>query len=202
MTLPSLPSHAPLAASSRLSAAAARLAASPAAETAVLAALGVSAALLTLFVDLDVHVPGHAILRCVVPLALGLALVPRRFAGTMMGTAALAAVLVGGTGGGAPGWGSATSLVLTGPILDFAVRRARSGRAVYVALVAGGTAANLTAFAVRLAAKVWTLDGGSPLALWWQRALVTYTLCGVAAGLVSAVLWFRFGARGDGGAAR
>ena len=196
LSLPSLPPNASLADSSRLRAVAGRLGASPWAETSVLAFLGVSAAMLTLEVDLDLHIPGHAILRCIVPIALGLALVPRKFAGTVMGGAALATVLAHGAGA-APGWGSATSLVLTGPILDLAARRARTGRSVYVALIAGGAVSNVLAFAVRLVAKVLTPGGGGgPLATWWPRASGTYLLCGVAAGLVSAVLWFRFGARG------
>lgn len=152
--------------------------------------------------DLDLRLPGHAILRAVVPLALGLALVPRRGAGSVMGGAALLTVLAHGVDGGAPGWGAAASLALTGPILDFAARSARSGRAVYVALVAGGFVANAVAFAIRLGAKVVLHDGGSPLAVWWPRASVTYSLCGIAAGLVSAVLWFRFGSRGADDAAR
>ena len=40
---------------------------------------------------LGLRVPGHAILKCVFPLALGFALVPRGFAGSVMGSAALAA---------------------------------------------------------------------------------------------------------------
>src|SRR6185436_5819465 len=127
-------------------------------------------------VDLDLHVPGHSILRSVIPLALGLALVPRKFAGSVMGCAALATVLLQGLSRGAPGWGSATSLVLTGPVLDLAVRHARSGRSVYLALVVGGTAANLAAFAVRLGAKLFFHDGSRPLAAWWPEAIVTYAL--------------------------
>jgi hypothetical protein len=192
----SLPLHEPLAASSRVSGVAEPLRSAPLAEAGLLSLLGVGAALLTMNVDLDLKIPGHAILRCVLPIALGLALVPRRGAGSVMGCAALVAMLVQGFGRGAPGWGSATSVVLTGPLLDLAVRRARTGRGVYLALVTGGTAANLAAFAVRLGAKVLSHDGGRPLASWWPEAILTYTLCGVAAGALSAGVWFRFGARG------
>lgn len=197
----SLPLQDSLARWSRLRAAAASLGAAPLAQNAILVGCGAGAALLTLLVDLDVHLPGHAILRCVAPLALGLAIVPRRFAGSVMGGAALATVLLGGLASGAPGWGSATSLVLTGPILDFLSARARSGRALYAALALGGLVANLVAFSVRLGAKVVLHDGGNPLATWWPRAIVTYSLCGLAAGLVSAVLWFRFGGPSRAGAA-
>jgi hypothetical protein len=201
VNFPALPRSESLAASSRLSAAAVRLSGVPAAEAALLAALGVASALLTTMVDLDLHLPGHSILRCVLPVALGLALVPRRFAGSVMGCAALATVLVQGVGGG-PGWGAATSLVLTGPILDFAATRARSGRSVYAAFVAAGAAANLAAFGVRLGAKLVLHDGGRPVAAWWPEAIVTYALCGAFAGIVSAALWFRLGSKPNGGDAR
>lgn len=192
MNLPALPRHAPLAASSRVAIAADRIGGSPLAAISVLALLGTAAAILTTAVDLDLRIPGHAILKCVFPLALGFALVPRGFAGCVMGTAALAALAVQGQVRGAQGFGAATSLVLTGPLLDLAVRRARSGRSVYLAFVAGGALANLAAFAVRLGAKVILHDGTRPLASWWPEAILTYALCGVIAGLVSAAVWFRF----------
>ena len=192
-----LPIHGAMAAASRLEGAAGAIRAAPWAEASVLVLLGAAAAFLTLNVDLDLRVPGHAILRCVLPFSLGLALVPRSGAGTVMGSAALAALLVQGIDKGAPGWGSATSLVLAGPALDLAARSARSGRGVYLALILGGTAANLAAFAVRLGAKVLAPGGNRPLASWWPEAILTYTLCGVAAGALSAAVWFRFRSPGD-----
>jgi ABC-type Co2+ transport system permease subunit len=186
------PLNAPLAASSRVGIAAERLGSSPLASVVLLALLGAGAAVLAQRVDLPVRVPGHAILLGVLPFALGLALVPRSFAGCVMGSGALAALLADGSLRGGPGWGAATSLLLTGPILDLAVRRARSGRAVYLAFLAGGALANLAAFAVRLGAKLLLHDGTRPLASWWPEAILTYTLCGVIAGLVSAAVWFRF----------
>ena len=72
MSLPSLAVHPSLASASRARAVASRLGASPIVAPAVLLALGVLASYLTLTVDLDLHIPGHSILRAVVPLPVGL----------------------------------------------------------------------------------------------------------------------------------
>ena len=69
-----LPLLEPLAASSRLSGASVSIRALSWAEPTVLVFLGFAAAVLTLNLDLDVRLPGHAILRSVFPFALGLAL--------------------------------------------------------------------------------------------------------------------------------
>jgi len=193
----------PLAASTRLAGAAARIGASPLAEAAVLLSLGALSSVLTMAVDFDLRVPGHAILRAVFPLALGLALVPRRNAGFVAGLGALGGVFLAGGRGAPLGAGAMASLVLTGPLLDLAVRRARSGRGVYLGLVLGGVGANLLAFGARLAVKMAGEPGKRPLATWWPEALVTYALCGAVAGLVGAAVWFRFRERegGSGGGA-
>lgn len=182
------------AAATRLPWIAVRLGASPVAAHATLVLLGVSAALLTLLVDLDLKTPGHAILRCVVPFALGMAVAPRRGAGTIMAGAAAATAVVYGGFAEPRGFGSMTSLLLAGPFLGIALRRAGGGRGVYVAITLAGLAANLCAFGVRFAAKAVGGDGGGPLATWWPRALPSYAICGAAAGLISAALWFRYGA--------
>ena len=157
-------------------------------EFVVLLVAGVAAAA-THLIDLGVRVPGHAILLAVFPFSLGFALVPRRLAGTVMSTSALAATLALNPGSGS---GATASLAATGVVLDFAVARAKTGRGVYVALVLGGLAANAFAFAVRLATRLVFHDANRPFADWWPRAIVGYTVCGAAAGLVGAVVWFRF----------
>lgn len=145
---------------------------------------------------LNLGIPGHNILRVVFPMALGLAMVPRRGAATIMGlsgSAGAAAMLLGGAR--AFGSGAATSLILTGFFLDLALVKARGGPSVYVRLVLAGLAANLTAFLVRGGGKAAGLGfEGLPLELWWRSAVVTYPLCGAAAGLLSAAVWFRFAA--------
>jgi len=166
-------------------------------EFAVLLALGGGAAALATYVRLGIGVPGHAILHVVAPLALALAVVPRRNAGAVAGVGALGgALLMGGWGLGV---GALTSLSLTGPVLDVAVRRARTGRGVYLGLILGGLASNWIAFIARLVPKLLGETGRLPVAEWWPRAIVSYTICGAVAGLVSAALWFKF--RGSGATA-
>jgi hypothetical protein len=63
-------------------------------EVAVLVLLGATAAAATALLDLPLRIPGHAILRLVFPMALGLALVPRRLSGSFMGVSALASLLL------------------------------------------------------------------------------------------------------------
>jgi hypothetical protein len=156
--------------------------------------IGVVSALATAFIHLRLRVPGHAILRAVFPMALGMALVPRRAAGSIMGasaaTTALGIYLAGLT---QIGTGAATSLCLTGPMLDLVLARARSGWKLYLGFILAGLASNLVAFAVHFGEKLLGLEhsGGRPLALWWPQAIVSYAMCGAIAGLVSALVWFQ-----------
>ncbi len=166
-----------------------------AAELAVLVTAGVAAALMSGYVKLNLGISGHNIIRVVFPMALGLALVPRRGAASIMGSSALAsAALFSMVGAPALGAGAMTSLILTGFFLDFALAGARSGRSVYLRLMLAGAAANLVAMLVRGGMKL--LAGGQlqglPLAVWFSKAIVTYPLCGAVAGLISAAVWFRF----------
>ena len=181
-----------LAAATRMPGAAALLADRPAAALALLAALGTGAALLTAGVDLDLRVPGHSILKGVLPLALGLALVPGRYSGSVMGVAAFGAVLAQGPIRGGNGWGATASLVLLGPILDALLRGAGGPRSVHLRFLVAGLLANLSAFGVRLGAKLVFHDGGRPLAAWWPEAIVTYALCGLLAGALASALCFRY----------
>jgi hypothetical protein len=165
-----------------------------AAELALLCLLGISAALLSAFVRLRLGISGHNIIRVIFPMALGLAMVPRRGAATVMaasGTAAAGILMLFGTRG--IGAGAVTSLALTGLLLDVALLGARSGGSVYVRLTLAGTAANLLAFLMRGGAKLFLAGHleGIPWALWWPKALITYPICGALAGLISAAVWFR-----------
>ena len=92
----------------------------------LLASLQVSAVVAAVsasYLELLRQVPGHAILRSVLPMALGLACVPRRGAGCVMGGTALGTATCLGLFGHGPGVGNLTSLALTGPLLDLALRR-------------------------------------------------------------------------------
>lgn len=166
-----------------------------AAEFAVLFVLGIAAAVLSSMLKLNLGVPGHNIVRVIFPMALGLALVPRRGSGSVMGLGGLvgaAGFSMGGVAG--LGAGAATSLVLTGFFLDAALLGARPGKSVYLRLTMAGLAANLAAFLIKFAEKSFFVGGleGGPLAVWWPKAIVTYSVCGLAAGLLSAMVWFRF----------
>ncbi len=161
---------------------------------------GAAAAAASAFLDYRLRIPGHAIIRCVFPMAMGLAFAPRRLAGMVMASGALGSTLaMSATGVGGLGAGATTSLLLTGPLLDFALWRARSGWRLYLGFAAAGLLSNLGALIVRGATKfVGVSRGGSrPFAEWWMQASVTYVLCGLIAGLVSAAIWFRFASRDD-----
>jgi ABC-type Co2+ transport system permease subunit len=166
-------------------------------ELAALTSLGLCAALSSALLDFNLRIPGHAILRAIVPMSFGLALVPRRHAGSVMTATALLGVLglraLGESHGGS---GALTSLLLTGPMLDLASRRARPGWRLYLAFSLAGLASNLAALTVRAATKAlgWERAGGRPLLEWWSQAAGTYAACGLAAGLLSALLWFHLAA--------
>jgi hypothetical protein len=166
-------------------------------EILLLLGTGALAALTSAFLDLGLRIPGHAIVRAVFPMAFGLAFVPRQLGGSVMGVGALATVVALRVGGSAAlGVGALTSLLLTGPMLDLALWRAQRGWRLYLGFVLAGVASNLAAMAVRGGVKMGGLDSihGRPLAEWLPVATGTYALCGALAGLISALVWFRFSA--------
>ncbi len=158
---------------------------------------GVAATLATVFLDFGLRIPGHAILRAVLPMAFGLAVVPRRMAGTVMGVGAVTSALTVQVGGwGSLGFGALTSLSLLGPLLDVALWRAVRGWRLYVGFALAGLGSSMVALAVRGGAKLVGMErlGTRGFAEWWPQAVVTYAICGLLAGLVSALLCFRFSA--------
>ena len=169
-------------------------------DVTLLLFMGAVSALVTSFVDLGLGIPGHAVVRSVLPMALGLALAPRRHAGLVMGTGAfgtIAALRVFGVGAGI---GAVTSLLMIGPCLDLALRQARKGWQIYAGLALAGLAANLVAFGVRAFPKLLDFEVGiRNFATWWPRAVVTYPMSGLVAGALSAAIWFSL-ARRSGGA--
>lgn len=164
-------------------------------EVATLVTVGAAAGLLTAFVHLGLHVPGHHILFAVFPMALGFALVPRRHAGLLMALSALGCMGgLGLAGVGVGGIGAMTSLLATGPLLDVALRWGRGGPRLYAAFVCAGAASNALAFLVRgtaMAVAVQGFTGARAFGGWWPEALATYAAAGVVAGLLSAGAWFR-----------
>jgi hypothetical protein len=96
------------------------------------------------------------------------------------------------------GMGAVTSLTLTGPLLDAALWRARRGWRLHLGFAMAGLTANMAALAVRAGAKLIGVDHAvaRPLAVWLPEAVVTYAICGIMAGLISAVVWFEFSSKG------
>lgn len=181
-----------------------------AAEIAVLLACGALAAVAVSMLHISLRMPGHAILRAVIPMAAGLALVPRRSAGmvmaagVMVATAALRVANLGEIQSAA-----LVSLLALGPMLDVALTGAPLGWKLYARFAAAGAGANLMAFLVRLGLAMMMrrggggggngmgsglggqLGGGHDFLSFWPLALVSFVLCGSVAGLVSAAFWFR-----------
>ena len=119
-------------------------------ELGILFGLGAIAAAATVLLDLRLRLPGHAILRATLPMALGLAMVPRRYAGISMSCGALVTLLLlAAAGNRLPGGGATTSLLLTGPLLDCALQRAREGWQIYAGFAIAGLASNGCAFLLR-----------------------------------------------------
>jgi hypothetical protein len=162
-------------------------------EVVLLLLCGASAAAALAFVRLSLGIPGHAIVLSALPMALGVALAPRRLAGSVMSLGAITtAVLLTQAGGVRFGSGAFASLVLLGPMMDLALRRARRGWRVYAALVVAGVVTNVLALASRGVPKLlgFDLPGQRPFDSWWLQASLTYTLSGVVAGLLGALCWF------------
>ncbi len=161
---------------------------------------GFLAAVSAHFLDFNVKIPGHAILRTIIPITLGIALVPRRISGSLIGISASAGtLLIGLTGAEGIGVGATTSMLLAGPILDAALWTSASGKSIVLRCAIAGLLINLVAFAVRGQAKLAGLDSATakPLKMWFSGALVSYILCGVIAGLICGLLWFRWNFAGE-----
>jgi len=164
-------------------------------ELALLVVLGVGSAVASAAVRLGLGIPGHNILRVVLPLALGMALVPRRGSASIMN---LSGVAGGGViwlaGARGMGTGAMTSLGLTGFLMDLALIGARSGRSIYVRLALAGLASNGLAFLAKAGSKLYlgASGGDRPLTTWLAEAAITYPVCGILAGLIGAAACFRF----------
>lgn len=164
------------------------------AELLLLVLCGSAAAFVIGYVRLGLRIPGHVIVLAAVPMTLGLALAPRRMAGSVMSAGAFGtASLLAAFGGARYGGGSFVSLCLLGPMMDVALAGTRRAWRLYLGLTLAGIATNLLALASRTGGKLLGLDlpGARPFATWWSQALVTYTVSGAVAGLLAAFVWFR-----------
>lgn len=175
-------------------------------ETATLLGAGALASMLVNLLRLRLGIPGSSIVFATFPLALGFALVPRSGAGLVMagGVAAMNVALWLG-GFRLDGIGAQTSLLLTGPLLDLALRWSRGGWRLYAAFIAACAGSNALAFLVRASARAMGMaghrggggggggggSGGGSLYPWLPVAVWTYAAAGVIAGLISAAAWFQ-----------
>lgn len=171
--------------------------AAPAADWMLLMVFGAFAAICSACLDIGLQrIPGHAILRVVFPLAVGLAIVPRHQAGTVMAGSAFVTSLVlwlSGIRSEALGIGALTSLLTIGPLLDLTLQKANNGWKQYAAFAVAGLGSNLLALLVRGAAKATGFEaaGRRPLGEWLAQAAWTYAACGLLAGILSAPILFR-----------
>jgi hypothetical protein len=162
-------------------------------EMMLLFLCGIAAAVSSGLLHHGLRLPGSSIVFSLIPMALGLALAPRRNAGFIMGSGALsAAAIFNLTGLTHYGAGAFISLCLVGPIMDFALSNARNGWRLYSGLILAGIVTNMLALTSRSITKLLGFDVGGmrPFGGWWAQSLITYTLCGAVAGLITAVCFF------------
>jgi hypothetical protein len=171
------------------------------AELSCLIACGALAVIaIGVFQQLRLPMPGNAILRGALPMALGLALVPRRSAGIIE---SIGACLTAGTmtwlGIGRFPHAAVLSIVALGPVLDFTLAKSGRGWRLYARFIAAGAVANLLAYVLKAVAFQWGLatgSGGNFAAFGWM-SLASFLFFGSAAGLVSALICFRMRAPDD-----
>lgn len=167
-------------------------------ELAILLCYGVLAALAVAWVRLPVRLPGHAILYAVLPMAAGLAIVPRHGSGCLMSIGAVAGALIAQAlpfGGLQPA--ALVGVLALGPAIDLAQRSNATGWHIHARFALAGLAANVLSWGARYGLAMAGIAGGSRgggqgFLSFWPLALLTFALCGAMAGLLSAAIWFRF----------
>lgn len=175
------------------------LAHSRARELLFLISMGVLAALLSTFLKTHLRIPGHSILKVVLPISFGFAAVPKRHSGSIMGFSALCCGLIFRwimpIAGGSLGVGALTSLVLFGPVLDLSLRFVKRPIPAWFLLAGAGLLTNAGAFLVRGGFKFLGRDDAANklLADWVSFAMLSYAVCGLIAGLVCGMMFFRYG---------
>jgi hypothetical protein len=168
-------------------------------EIGVLLCAGALAAVAVVAFTPALRIPGHAILRAALPMVCGMALVPRRLAGSIMAVGAGATVfLFSATGLG--GWQPAAviSLLALGPAIDIAMAgRSVLGWRLYLRFGVAGVLANALAFFLRGGISIFGLDNDRPhmLARFDLGVFASFAACGAIAGLLSALVCFQFSAR-------
>jgi hypothetical protein len=156
-----------------------------------LAALGAAAA--TVWLHLDLQMPGHAILRSALPLMVGLALVPRRYSGSAMSAMALlfSCGLLAFPGTRLP-LAAGASMVLLGPAIDLVLAGGASTKKLYVRFAVAGALANCAAYVVKIGgAALLGMGGAGRSSVSPISTLASYIVCGAMAGLVCGAIVFR-----------
>lgn len=171
------------------------------AEIGVLALAGFAAAGAEAWIHLNLKVPGHAILRAIVPMMLGLSMVPRRGAGSAMGFfAAVGAMLINWLPGEGISLAAGIAMTLVGPAIDLALVGADTSRRLYSRFALAGVLANVAALVVKIVAiSSGLLVQKQPLAAYLVRAVPSYLICGAIAGLIGGAICFRARAEDPGG---
>lgn len=173
------------------------LAHSRARELLFLISMGVLAAVLSTFLKTHLRIPGHSILKVVLPISFGFAAVPRRHSGSIMGFSALCCGLLfrWAIPGGGGGVGALTSLVLFGPVLDLSLRFVKRPISAWFLLAGAGLLTNAGAFLVRGGFKFLGRDDAANKLLsdWVSFAMLSYAVCGMIAGLACGMMFFRYG---------
>jgi hypothetical protein len=164
------------------------------AELALLVGMGAMAAGLSAAID-GWKIPGSNLLQSVLPMAAGLALVPRRGSGAVMGTSAVMTSLAfAGFGGVHITPSTFARLFLLGACLDVAAAAVARRGNVWLWFVLAGLAANMLGFAFKMACAQfgWEGLGGArwPFQFWPARA-ASFAFCGALAGGVSGMIFFR-----------
>jgi hypothetical protein len=161
-------------------------------EIILLILCGGAAAAASSLIRLGLRLPGHSIVLSMIPMALGLALTPRRLSGFIMSASAFSTgAILNLTGLAHIGSGAFISLCLIGPVMDLSVSKFRSGWKLYFGLVLAGICTNLMALSSRGLTKLLGLDPGTrPFGSWWTQAVITYSLSGAVAGLIGAICFF------------
>ena len=156
----------------------------------LLICFGIIAGISVSHLKLSIGILGHAIIRVMIPMALGLSLAPVRSAGAIMGISGLITAFIGQTltEGRGTGTGAYTSLVCTGVLMDLTLYFANTGWKLYTGLIVSGLFANLLAFYVRSGFKSFLKINIFDFSTWFQTAAFTYPICGLLAGLLCLFL--------------
>lgn len=160
-------------------------------EYLLIIGMGVITGFIVQYVNFHLKIPGHAILKSVLPISIGTAIVPRKSTGTMIAMVGLFTLLLLRVAHGTmTGTGALTSLAATGIFIDIAKNIGQSGWRLSMAFVIAGLSSNMLAFIVRGSWRFW-LQNSFEFYGWMSTAEITYPTCGVLAGLLSSLLLFR-----------